>query len=109
MGTVTFKIEKYQGVSSKPNGLSLQDIVNVLINTPPHTGITSIKGEFGKDSLSVLYTLELHNSIFKDGEELLDNTKWSRGIGFDDDSKNVKEFNSQEGWNIRDIVNGRDK
>ena len=102
MGTATYKLGKYGFLESDNVGITLLDITSILSQMPKNTVISSIK-TLPVQGLTLTFEIELTNPIFKDGGEIIDNSSWSRSIGFDCRG-NIVEFNNNKDFDLKDVV-----
>lgn len=111
MGTAIYKLRRSHIISMTESGdvkhLSLNDIAYVLTKMPANTSISDISIE-PLAGLFLEYNISLVNPIFKDGTEIIDNSEYTRDIGFTKSNKLV-EYNRPNDFNLEDVVRKHDE
>ena len=110
MGVATYLHRKSVSSTLGEHGtfLSLLEIASILSNIPPKTSISYIK-QLPVVDLSIRFEVGLHNDMFKEGAEILDDTEWTREIGFSENGKKMYQYNKQKGINLDEVVRKYDE
>ncbi len=106
MGIATFKIKKTAFPAAMGQFLNMRDLSSMLNKMPYGTSIHSIE-PLPIVGLFVEFEIKLHNDIFKDGAEIIDNSSWTRRIGFRPNG-DIVEFNSDDNYNLEEVVVSRE-